>query len=199
MGSIRIKRFGTAEPMTESRLLKAGPLTVELDGGNLRYIRFQGYEAIRAVSYVVRDEVWGTYRPTIDELNVTESADRFTVTYDAVCGEGAQRFSYRVRIDASADGRVRFEGRGTARTDFLTNRTGFVVLHPVRGVSGCPVAVEHVDGRIEETRFPDVIDPKQPIMDIRALTHEVCPGLSVTCTMTGDTFEMEDQRNWTDA
>ena len=25
------------------------------------------------------------------------------------------------------------------------------------------------------------------------------PGLRVTCKMIGDTFEMEDQRNWTDA
>ena len=44
-----------------------------------------------------------------------------------------------------------------------------------------------------------LIDPVQPIMNIRALAHEVAPGLKVTCTMLGDTFEMEDQRNWTDA
>src|SRR5215468_1626181 len=135
MGSSRIKRFGTEEPVAETRQLMAGPLTVELDGGNLRYIRFQDQEAIRAVSYVVRDEFWGTYRPVIDNLNVEESADRFTVTYDAACGEGARRFSYRARIDGAADGKVRFEAKGTALADFLTNRTGFVVLHPVRGVS----------------------------------------------------------------
>src|SRR3712207_7382130 len=33
----------------------------------------------------------------------------------------------------------------------------------------------------------------------RSLTHEAAPGLRVTCRMEGDTFEMEDQRNWTDA
>ena len=37
------------------------------------------------------------------------------------------------------------------------------------------------------------------MMDLRALTHEAAPGLSVTCRMEGDTYEMEDQRNWTDA
>jgi D-apionolactonase len=37
------------------------------------------------------------------------------------------------------------------------------------------------------------------MMDLRALTHEAAPGLRVTCRMEGDTFEMEDQRNWTDA
>ena len=38
-----------------------------------------------------------------------------------------------------------------------------------------------------------------PFQDIRALSHEVTPGTWVTCTMEGDTFEMEDQRNWSDA
>ena len=44
-----IKLFGTDAPVPETRLLTAGPVTVELDGGNLRYIRYQGREAIRAM------------------------------------------------------------------------------------------------------------------------------------------------------
>src|SRR5205807_8032589 len=78
-------------------------------------------------------------------------------------------------------------------------RTGFVVLHPIAGVAGEPVEVLHVDGSTEQARFPALIKPYQPFMDIRALTHQVAPGLRVTCRMEGDTFEMEDQRNWTDA
>ena len=194
-----IMRFGTDEPTAETRLLKAGPLTAELDAGNLRYIRHGSREAIRAISYVVRDEFWGTFNPEIRDLEVEETDDRFTVTYSASCSGGGQQFDYRARITGNADGTLRFEGIGTPATDFLTNRTGFVVLHGVEGISGRPVEVSEVDGRIVETRFPEVIDPKQPIMDIRALTHEVAPGLNVTCTMLGDTFEMEDQRNWTDA
>lgn len=199
MDLLSIKLFGTAEPVPEARLLTAGPVSVELDGGNLRYIRYQGHEAIRAVSYVVRDEFWGTYNPILEGMKVEQSADGFSVSYQAVCKAGAQQFRYEARISGAADGTVRFEGKGTAVTDFLTNRTGFVVLHPVQSVSGHPVTVQHVDGRTIETRFPEAIDPKQPIMDIRALSHEVAAGLRVTCTMTGDTFEMEDQRNWTDA
>src|SRR6202790_3111519 len=34
---------------------------------------------------------------------------------------------------------------------------------------------------------------------LRAITHEFLPGLKVACRMEGDTFEMEDQRNWSDA
>jgi hypothetical protein len=39
----------------------------------------------------------------------------------------------------------------------------------------------------------------QPFKDIRSLTHEVYPGVRVTCRMEGDAYEMEDQRNWMDA
>ncbi len=59
--------------------------------------------------------------------------------------------------------------------------------------------IGHVDGRNVKSTFPSVIDPVQPMMDLRALTHEAAPGLKVTCLMEGDTYEMEDQRNWTDA
>ena len=194
-----IMLFGTDEPAAETRLLRAGPLTAELDAGNLRYIRHGGREAIRAISYVVRDQLWGTFNPEIRDLAVEETGDRFTVTYAASCRGDGQRFDYRARITGNADGTLRFEGVGTPATDFLTNRTGFVVLHGVEGISGHPAEVSEVDGRVVETRFPEVIDPTQPIMNIRALTHEVAPGLKVTCTMLGDTFEMEDQRNWTDA
>ena len=194
-----IMLFGTDEPAAETRLLTAGPLTAELDAGNLRYIRHEGREAIRAISYVVRDQFWGTFNPEIRDLEVEETGDRFTVTYTASCSGDGQRFDYRVRITGNPDGALRFEGIGTPATDFLTNRTGFVVLHGVEGISGHPAVVSEVDGQVVETRFPEIIDPKQPIMNIRALTHEVAPGLKVTCTMLGDTFEMEDQRNWTDA
>ena len=36
MTSRLVKLFGTEEPPVETRLLRAGPLTVELDAGNLR-------------------------------------------------------------------------------------------------------------------------------------------------------------------
>ena len=79
------------------------------------------------------------------------------------------------------------------------NRTGFAILHPLEGVTGRPVTVLRTDGGVDRSEFPVLIDPAQPIAEIRALTHEVMPGVRVECTMNGDTFEMEDQRNWSDA
>ncbi|WP_374368398.1 hypothetical protein [Dongia sp.] len=197
--TLAVKLFGTEEAVTPPRLLAAGKLTAELEAGNLRYIRYGGVEIMRAVSFIVRDKDWGTYNPAISNLVVSEGAEGFRVSYDAVTSDATQTFRYRAVIEGSPDGKLVFKGEGEAVTDFLTNRTGFVVLHPVEGVAGAPVEIRHVDGSVVQSTFPDIIDPVQPMMDLRALTHEAAPGLRVTCLMEGDTYEMEDQRNWTDA
>ena len=191
--------FGTEEPVTPPRLLRAGPLTCELEAGNLRYIRVAGKEALRALSFIVRDKDWGTYNPKIGNLEVRQDAESFEVSYEARCKDDVQELTYRARITGASDGSLAFEALGTAVTDFLTNRTGFVILHPIEGVAGEPVEVLHVDGASEHATFPALIDPVCPFQDVRALTHEVLQGVKVTCTMEGDAFEMEDHRNWNDA
>ena len=196
--STLLRLYGTEEELAKPRLLRAGPLTAEFEAGNLRHIKMDGIEVMRAISYIVRDKDWGTYNPTISDLAVTETASEFQVAYTAIAKDGRQEFRYRATITGSRE-RVTFRAHGEAVSDFLTNRTGFVVLHPIAGVAGGPVEIEHTDGRIVKGRFPDVIDPIQPMMDLRCLTHQAAPGLRVACRMEGDTFEMEDQRNWTDA
>ena len=197
--SLSVRLFGTEEPVSPPEVLRAGSLTAELEAGNLRYIRFEGVELLRAVSFIVRNRNWGTYNPEISNLDIQSRGDGFRVTYDAVTKDAEQEFRYSAEIEGSAEGRLAFRARGRAVTDFVTNRTGFVVLHPVEGVAGRPATIEHVDGRVVDGAFPELIDPVQPMMELRALTHEAAPGLRVTCRMEGDTFEMEDQRNWTDA
>lgn len=190
---------GTEEPVEAQRVLKAGPLTCVFDAGNLRHIKIAGREALRAISMIVRDRNWGTCTPTLDDLVVDERPDGFSVRYRATCADGAQSFVYDAEITGAGDGTLVFMAKGEALTEFVTNRTGFVVLHGVEGIAGQPVTVTHVDGKVVENRFPSLIDPIQPFKDIRALCHEVLPGLRVTCTMEGDAYEMEDQRNWMDA
>ena len=194
-----IRLFGTEQPAPSMRILRAGPLSAELEDGNLRYIRLNGVEMMRAISFVARDPVWGTYQPEIVDLAIEESDQAFRVSYGATVRDARQSFRYEAVIEGRADGFLRFAAKGTAETDFATNRTGFVVLHPVDGVAGAPATVENVDGNVREARFPDEIDPYQPMMDLRAVTHAIADGTRVTCRMTGDTYEMEDQRNWTDA
>jgi hypothetical protein len=194
-----IKLCGTEEVGPPSRLLHAGPLSVELEAGGLRYIRFAGIEVLRGIAFLVRDANWGTLPAEIDNLSVEESRDAFSVAYRGRCNDGSIRLVYDARIRGAADGSLSFEASFICESDVRTNRTGFVVLHPLVGVAGRPARVVHTDGRETLERFPESISPGQPMFDIRSLSHEIAPGVWATCTMQGDAFEMEDQRNWSDA
>ena len=193
-----VKLCGTEATDPPRRRLAAGRLTAELENGQLRYVSFGGIETLRGIAFLVRDENWGTYAPQIDGLQVEEGAESFVVSYQAICADPRQRLVYEARISGSSNGSLTFEAVATPETDFITNRAGFVVLHPA-GLAGQRLKVSHVDGRESDARFPRMISPSQPVFDIRALSHEVASGLWATCRMEGDAFEMEDQRNWTDA
>jgi D-apionolactonase len=196
-----IKLFGTEVRDTREAAmqLRAGPLEAELDNGGLRYIKLNGTEVLRAISFLVRDENWGTYNPEITHLKIEQGVQGFAIAYDARCARPDQALSYRASITGKPDGTLAFDATAKAETDFLTARTGFVVLHPLTGCTGRAVRVLSVDGSETVAKFPEIIDPVQPFLDIRALSHEVLPGVWATCRLEGDTYEMEDHRNWSDA
>ena len=194
-----IKTTGTLEADSLGKHLQVGALSVEFDNGNLRYIRFHGVEVLRAVSFLVRDENWGTYTATLRELSIEQDQQHFVIRYAATCSRADQSIDYEARIEGHADGSLAFHGKALPRTDFLTARTGFVVLHPLNGVVGQSLKVEHVDGVITQSKFPEHVNPDCPFRYVRALSHQVFPGVWARCEMLGDAFEMEDHRNWTDA
>lgn len=200
MTADRFLLCGTGAVEAEPVRLTAGPLSANFVNGNLRTIGHGGTEVLRAIAYIVRDRDWGTYEPVLADLTIDQSADAFSVSYTATCtGPGGSRLAFHATIMASADGQLAFDVSALPESDFETNRCGFCVLHPIAGLAGSPVTVEHTDGSVVATKLPDLIDPWQPFKDLRAITHEVRPGVSAECRMEGDTFEMEDQRNWSDA
>lgn len=194
-----VRLFGTDEPVEPARIVTAGALSAEFETGNLRYIRYGGIEMIRAISFIVRDRNWATYTPLLSNLLIEEDGNGFTISYDAETKDKDQSLRYSARITGAADGSIDFMAEGEAVTGFVTNRTGFVVLHPIAGVAGKPAWVETADGKSVDTSFPDLISPAQPIMNMRAIAHEFATDARVVCRMEGDVYEMEDQRNWMDA
>src|SRR4029450_11010749 len=114
-----IKLCGTEQPDVVGRVLTAGPLSVELDNGNLRYLQVAGVEVLRALAFLVRDENWGTYVPTLSDLVVDQRPDGFTVSYRARCSSRAgQALSYDAHIEGRSDGSLEFSGTATPETDF---------------------------------------------------------------------------------
>ena len=198
--------YGTTRPPMPMQRLETGPLSIDLEGGAVRYVRYAGLEAIRGIDYLVRDASWRTPPAVLTTRRQEQSAKGFVVELEGVARQDEIDYHYLQTITGSPDGTLEVLVEAEAEKGFLTNRTGFVVLHPIEGTAGRPVTVTHKDGSSSETTFPALISPGQPILDIRALRHEVAPGLFVTCRMEAalpqdpeTIFEMEDQRNWTDA
>jgi hypothetical protein len=194
-------RVGTRQRTPKPVSLKAGALTVDFVAGALRTIRYEGHEVLRAIAYVVRDQNWGTYQPEIAECLIKKTKNAFTITYQATCAstDPGQSLRYQARIAGNSEGHLVFDVTAEPLTPFLTARCGFAVLHPINGVAGQETVVEHVDGTQEQSTFPGLISPTQPFKDIRAIEHRVTPGITARCVLSGDVFEMEDQRNWSDA
>lgn len=180
-----------------TQTLHLGDLSVTIDGIDLRDIRWHGHEAVRRIYPVFQDLNW-TNRPfRIETQEVSERADGVTVLATGTGSFDAQPLAWRVEVSIRpTDISYRFTAESSS--SFLRNRLGMCVLHPM-SASGAQVSVEHVDGNVQESALPIELSPFQPFVDMRAITHELPDGSRATVRLLGETYEMEDHRNWTDA
>ncbi|HUF63959.1 MAG TPA: hypothetical protein VMN36_17905 [Verrucomicrobiales bacterium] len=185
--------------------LRAGPLRMSFDpsSGFLRHLTLGSREVIRGIYGAVRDANWNTVPPFLSQVVIHDIDDppapSFSIAFDARCRDDCIDFSWQGTITGSSDGTVRYAFRGTARSAFRKNRIGLCLLHPIVECAGAPCRVEHSNGSSTEACFPQLIAPHQPFRDVRTISHIVQRGLWARVQFSGDVFEMEDQRNWTDA
>ncbi len=192
------------EPGSPIRL-RAGPLQLlyDPDNGFLRRIRLGEKEVLRGIYAAVRDRNWDTIPCQLHETKREVALDSFLIEFESEHRRTDMHFQWRGAIQGDANGTIRYEFDGEAKSTFLRNRIGFCVLHPVRECAGGVARQTRVDGKVVECRFPDTIEPqifgKSSFRELRAVAHEITPGLWAEAEFEGDVFEMEDQRNWTDA
>ena len=199
---------GSDQPPPQQTELRAGPLSLLFEAGDLRYIRLGNSEILRRIYVAIRDHNWDTIAPKLSNVEMDVRPDSFQIRYDVENRQADLDFAWQGIISGDARGTVDFKMQGQARSTFRRNRIGFCVLHPM-ACAGLAAKIEHVDGTFEETFFPKLIAqqlvkdghpwPVAPFDNMRALSHQVLPNLWVEVRFEGDIFEMEDQRNWTDA
>ncbi len=187
-------------PAAEPIPLRAGPVSMlfEPDYALLRQIRVGNYPVLQGINAPVRNRFWGTVSPVVTVVEREQTEETCRLTFDVSCREAGIDFSWRGVITGTAEGKVVFTFDGQANTTFMRNRIGFCVLHGPEA-AGRRCIVETVDGVKTEGRFPQLISPHQPFKNLRAIAHQVDEEIWARVRMEGDTFEMEDQRNWTDA
>lgn len=196
--------YGQAQPPEPLRQLKTGALEMQFDSqsGALRNIRFGGVEVLRAIYAAVRDHNWGTVPPQISQLNCHHAEDRLHIQFLAEHHAGPIHFEWRGDIELQASGTLRYQFDGEAKSNFRKNRIGLCVLHPLTA-AGAPARQTRQDGAVLETPLPHFIEPqifgRATFRDLAALAHEFSPRQWAQLQFEGDLFEMEDQRNWTDA
>ncbi len=180
--------------------LQAGPVTMLFDAENvfLRYIRVGSHEVLRGINAPIRNENWATIAPKVSNVRVMNYGDNFKVTFDVVCQRAEIDFRWQGSISGNNKGVVEFTFDGEAHSTFKRNRIGFCVLHGP-SAAGQPWLLEAVDGKKSKGQFPKFISAHQPAKNLRAITHEVTPGIRARVEFEGEVFETEDQRNWTDA
>ena len=181
--------------------LTAGPLAVALEEGQLRGLWLGGRCVVRRIYGAVRDRFWNTVPGVMTDLCVERSGGGWRVTFTSEHVSAEVDFVWRAEITGAADGTVRYVFDGEARREMAKNRIGLCVLHPL-WLAGKPCGVEYVSGDRATVNFPTLVDPQQPVRglhDFRELRHEAADGVAAVIAFEGDVFEIEDQRNWTDA
>ncbi len=194
----RIKAYGSADPLPAQVRLKAGELDVVYENGSLRLIRLGNIEILRRIYSAVRDRNWETIEPHIESESLKIDKKSFEISLKLRYQSGSIHFFAEYHISGK-NNRIRFEMLGKAQTDFLKNRIGFCVLHPISECSGKYGKVIHPDGNTTDFIFPEMISAHQPAGNIQKLIWSPASGVTSTLNFSGDIFEMEDQRNWTDA
>lgn len=190
--------FGTTGPLPRLTALRAGNLACAYESGGLRHIRQGGLEIANRIYVAVRDPDWATVAGRVVDEKITRRKNSFLISYACVYEQGDIRYQTQVRIEGKPDSTIVFSVRGRALGRFLRNRIGICVLHPVQTCTGKSCTVTRPDGSEYEARFPESISPHQPFTNVRRMRWQPAANAEAELVFEGETFETEDQRNWTD-
>ena len=186
--------------------LRAGPLDLELRGTELAYVRLGDSELVRRIYVAVRDDAWRTVLPELTALEIDSKPDCFAVRLQARHRYGPLDFRWSGVVEGASDGSLSYAMDGEATSAFPYGRIGLCVLHGATDYAGRPF-VARTAGSVTHGVFPVHIAPQSycdgyftpAIPEFESLEVQLADDLYIEFGFQGDLFEIEDQRNWTDA
>ncbi len=178
--------------------LRVGRLSCRLHGHKLTELRRDGEELVREIGCALRDQNWGTVPLRVTDVitRTTAAGEEIRMTAENSVGD-LRLMQWTITLLLVADG-IEYRVEGEYLAPQLVNRTGCYVLLPPATTVGREATLRHMDGRTSMVMFPASISPHQPMRDLRGLQWASRGDQRVTLALEGETFEMEDQRNWTD-
>ncbi|WP_432816705.1 hypothetical protein [Sulfitobacter sp. JB4-11] len=193
--------FGTDRKPDAETTHRLGSFEVTMANGQITAIHRAGQEIARGLTYLLRDKDWATCPADSDMPHAAGKID----VQGRIDASGIA-FSYSLTVEPDGHDALTVRSIGVAKSDFLANRIGLTILHPVPDTVGVPLEIRHLGGGHTQCQFPRHIQPSQPAFDIAALSYPLPDGATLQITFeatnpdgTPVCFEMEDQRNWGDA
>jgi len=194
------------EPWIAPRRIAVGNFELHLAGSDLREIRWGSTELVNRVYVSVRDRNWDAIPAQVSTVRVRRStAVPLSISFVARHRSSEIDLVWRGLVTVSDGGPIVYEMDGEAAADFLYCRIGFCVLHAASLVSGHPYVAETPAGTVSGV-LPDFVAPQEVVDGREVPLFPACAALSVDLggvvvrtAFAGSLFEMEDQRNWTDA
>jgi len=196
---------GSGQPPEHAPQVRAGDLSAEFAAGGLRYLRMGDIEVARRIVVAVRDQAWNTVPGALSDVRIHQTGDEFRITFSSRHEADELCFIWKGTIGGTADGSCSFSMDGSAVTSFPYRRIGICVLHPPGEFAGRPFSATG-GGAAISGQLPVLVAPPGPSAGIDeplipAFARLVLSGRHVSAefSFSGDHFEIEDQRNWTDA
>lgn len=200
--------YGCDESLPARLSLRAGPVSLELVGGRFGPVRVNGHEVWHGLAFLFRDAGWGTPEPVFEQVHHRADGDSFLlelnghIPCDSLDVAGAPvdgaRILLDIRVQGDVDGRLSFLARAEPTHALLSNRCGWVLMHPM-SAAGHAVEIQHVDGRVSQSTLPKEVPAWPPFTGVSGLRHEYAPGHWAHAQLPGEDYELEDQRNNADA
>ncbi|WP_152354504.1 hypothetical protein [Brachybacterium subflavum] len=186
-----------ASPADHRTTHALGPWSVRCEGDEVSEIAWNGTVLLDSARPALRDRDWDTVAPEVLAEEWSRGAGPSLTRTLRVRYVGAGGEATALSVLTLTPERLSLRFTVTAEAPLTTNRVGLTAMLP-RAMAGDDAVVTTTRGDRRDVRFPRPISPWQPLFDIRALDLDHA-GVRARLELLGDVFEMEDQRNWTDA
>jgi hypothetical protein len=180
-----------------------GGWRAELHGADLRRLEFRGRPVLQRLYVAVRDPAWNTIPARLLTRDVVESPHGFRValTVDHTLDDIRFRWSGSIVADGPT---LTYALDGAAASDFAFAKIGFNLHHPLASTIGRTFEASGPEGVTRGLFADDIVAQEWADGRLTALFPafdrlRIGDDEALVFAFSGDLFEMQDHRNWTDA
>jgi outer membrane protein assembly factor BamB len=193
--------YGEQRKSSTVRQLKAGPISLKFQDGELRYLVAGNREIMRRIYFAVRDSRWDTVMPEFSVINIDQQENSFIIKLTATAKNDIADYDWTGEITGTADGKITFKINGKSNMDFNTPRIGLCMLLGTDALMGKDYELVDDKGIVKPGTFP--VNVKNDLLanlnSFRTLRYTTKDGMTVSASLTDGLFGMEDQRNFGDS